>query len=168
MPVFHMFLAGGKKYMFDANANSFIRLSDSLYSELDEYKRSEYRVVTPAIEKLKERGYLKDRADFEMVHPMDSTLEYALERCIGTVALQVTQSCNLRCKYCIYSENSSIHQRTHSSKRMDWETVKKGIDFLWEHSIDSPKFNIGFYGGEPLLEYPLIKQAVAYAKELFD
>ena len=97
MPVFHTFTAGGKRYMFDANTNVIINLKEDLYFELEKYMQSGYKEITPAIEKLRDRGYLKDRADFEMVHPMDSTLEYSLERCIGTIALQVTQGCNLRC-----------------------------------------------------------------------
>ena len=105
MPVFHTFTAGGKRYMFDANTNVIINLKEDLYFELEKYMQSGYKEITPAIEKLRDRGYLKDRADFEMVHPMDSTLEYSLERCIGTIALQVTQGCNLRCKYCAQGTN---------------------------------------------------------------
>lgn len=163
MPVFHTFMAGGKKYMFDANANAFILLSEALYSDLERYKRFGYKDSTPAIDKLKDRGYLKDRTDFKMVHPMDSTLEYSLERCIGTIALQVTQGCNLRCKYCAYSGN--YDNRTHSGKRMSKETAFKAIDFLFEHSIDRDRVSLGFYGGEPLLELDLIKECVEYAKK---
>ena len=57
-----------------------------------------------------------------------------------------TTACNLRCKYCIYSDDVNPHQRSHSSRRMTWATAKKGIDFLWEHSVDSPEVNVGFYG----------------------
>lgn len=56
-------------------------------------------------------------------------------------------------------------QRTHSTKRMSFETAKKGIDFLLEHSIDSERINIAFYGGEPLLEFNLLKDIVAYVEE---
>lgn len=125
MPVFHTFTAGGKRYMFDANTNVIINLKEDLYFELEKYMQSGYKEITPAIEKLRDRGYLKDRADFEMVHPMDSTLEYSLERCIGTIALQVTQGCNLRCKYCAYS--GSYDNRVHSSKRMSKEIAFKAI-----------------------------------------
>lgn len=163
MPVFHTFTAGGKRYMFDTNANAFIILNEDLYTDLGKYVRSGYKDITPAIEKLKDRGYLKDRADFEMVHPMDSTLEYSLERCIGTIALQVTQGCNLRCKYCAYS--GSYDNRVHSSKRMSKEIAFKAIDFLFEHSIDRDRVSLGFYGGEPLLELDLIKECVDYAKK---
>ena len=163
MPVFHTFTAGGKRYMFDANTNVIINLKEDLYFELEKYMQSGYKEITPAIEKLRDRGYLKDRADFEMVHPMDSTLEYSLERCIGTIALQVTQGCNLRCKYCAYS--GSYDNRVHSSKRMSKEIAFKAIDFLFDHSIDRDRVSLGFYGGEPLLELDLIKECVKYAKK---
>lgn len=155
MPVFHTFTAGGKRYMFDANTNVIINLKEDLYFELEKYMQSGYKEITPAIEKLRDRGYLKDRADFEMVHPMDSTLEYSLERCIGTIALQVTQGCNLRCKYCAYS--GSYDNRVHSSKRMSKEIAFKAIDFLFDHSIDRDRVSLGFYGGEPLLELDLMQ-----------
>ena len=163
MPVFHTFTAGGKRYMFDANTNVIINLKEDLYFELEKYMQSGYKEFTPAIEKLRDRGYLKDRADFEMVHPMDSTLEYSLERCICTIALQVTQGCNLRCKYCAYS--GSYDNRVHSSKRMSKEIAFKAIDFLFDHSIDRDRVSLGFYGGEPLLELDLIKECVKYAKK---
>ena len=51
---------------------------------------------------------------------------------------------------------------------MTWETAKKAIDFLREHSVDSPEVNIGFYGGEPLLEFPLLKKAVEYSEQQFE
>lgn len=83
------------------------------------------------------------------------------------MTLQVTQSCNFRCKYCIYSENANKSQRAHSSKHMSWEMAKKAIDFLYDHSVDSKKIYIGFYGGEPLLEFELIKQCIEYGERKF-
>lgn len=45
---------------------------------------------------------------------------------------------------------------------MDFETAKRAIDFFFEHSIESSDVAIGFYGGEPLLEFKLIKKCVEY------
>ncbi|MFZ3070522.1 MAG: radical SAM protein [Anaerolineaceae bacterium] len=50
---------------------------------------------------------------------------------------------------------------------MTWKVAKRALDFLWEHSIDSGEVNVGFYGGEPLLEFPLIQKVVGYSKYLF-
>ncbi len=171
-PFIQLFKTPRSQYIFDVNSNKILPVSEDVFTFLYRCMNGEADVRSSnlaEIQNLIQEGYLgTESAVKEIQHPYTQRLEYFLGRKIRKITLQLTQSCNLRCKYCIYSENSSIHQRTHSSKRMDWETVKKGIDFLWEHSIDSPKVNIGFYGGEPLLEYPLIKQAVAYAKELFD
>ena len=53
------------------------------------------------------------------------------------------------------------------NKRMSVETAIAAIKFFYDHSLNSDSVTIGFYGGEPLLEYELIKQCVAYAEEIF-
>lgn len=53
-------------------------------------------------------------------------------------------------------------------KDMDWETAKKAIDFLKLHSDKAEETHIGFYGGEPLMNFPLIKQAAEYALDVFN
>ncbi len=90
-----------------------------------------------------------------------------LERKIEKITLQVTQSCNLRCTYCIYSENGNLSQRSHSSLQMSFETAKRALDFYRVHSEDTSKIHIGFYGGEPLLSFPMIRQIIAYSEKIF-
>jgi uncharacterized protein len=77
---------------------------------------------------------------------------------IYTLALNVTQQCNLRCKYC-YVENPG------SQPFMSEETAKKAIDFITEFE-DIEGFGISFYGGEPLLNFPVIKSAIEYASKV--
>ena len=72
----------------------------------------------------------------------------------------MTQQCNLRCEYCAYS--GIYDNRTHSNKRMSFETAKKSIDFFLDHSRDSESIAFGFYGGEPLLEASLIEKCIDY------
>ena len=50
---------------------------------------------------------------------------------------------------------------------MSLETAKKAILFYREHSRDKDRAIIGFYGGEPLLAFPLIVESVKYAEEIF-
>ena len=80
--------------------------------------------------------------------------------------MQVTQNCNFRCEYCVYS--GSYHNRVHNNKRMDWNTAKAALDFLYQHSKNSSEINISFYGGEPLLEMELIKKCVEYVRDVFE
>ncbi len=98
-----------------------------------------------------------------MEHPETEGLEYILENNLNTMALQLTQNCNLRCKYCVYSGN--YENRKHSSLKMNKEIAYRAIDFFVRHSSDSEKLHLGFYGGEPLLEFELIKGCVEYIKK---
>lgn len=50
---------------------------------------------------------------------------------------------------------------------MSFDTAKRIVDFYYTHTIDSEKIAIAFYGGEPTLEFDLIKKIVTYANSLF-
>lgn len=94
-------------------------------------------------------------------------LDDILENGIENVTLEVTEECNLRCRYCIYNPNHPEY-REFGHCHMTWEVAKSAIDFLKDHSKKSEHRHIGFYGGEPLINFQLIKKAVDYAKELFN
>lgn len=98
-------------------------------------------------------------------HFETSLLESLYENSLNTIILQVTQNCNLRCQYCVYS--GSYINRVHNNKRMSVEVAKQAIDFLAKHSMNSKEISIGFYGGEPLLEFSLIQEIVDYAERIF-
>ena len=50
---------------------------------------------------------------------------------------------------------------------MSYETAKAAVDFFAEHSANQNDVCVGFYGGEPLLEYDLIKAMVEYSEKIF-
>lgn len=117
------------------------------------------------IAELLSQGYLSHDRPTNIEQGLTRYLEaYAKKRVSGMV-LQVTQSCNLKCKYCTYAVNG-LYYRTHSSKQMSWDVAKCAIDFLKKHSGDLQNIRIAFYGGEPMLNMYLIRQAVLYAEEI--
>ena len=83
------------------------------------------------------------------------------------LVFEVTDACNLRCTYCAYS-NLYIGRDARTGKYLSIEQAKVVIDYLtslWRvHSLlGFPKrFCIGFYGGEPLLHFKLIKEIIEY------
>lgn len=84
--------------------------------------------------------------------------------------LVVTENCNLRCKYCAYG-GTYKYQRTHSTRRMSSQVAKKAIDYFLDEYVAPESVGhlpvrtvIGFYGGEPLLRFDLIKYCVEYAR----
>lgn len=99
--------------------------------------------------------------------------EYFRQNGHNQMILVVTEKCNIRCKYCVYSGNYD-NQREHGHKEMSFEIAKKAIDIFYKNQVRAIQNNslhlplLGFYGGEPLLNFQLIKDSVAYAKEVFN
>jgi len=101
-----------------------------------------------------------------MNRPLD--LEDLLADELMGLTLEVTQDCNLRCKYCIYHPDH-VAFREFGKKHMSLETAKKAMDFLKEHSKKRDDIiHISFYGGEPLLNFEVVQETIAYAKEIFE
>lgn len=85
---------------------------------------------------------------------------------LNEMILCLTENCNMHCKYCTYCD-SFPHMRNFSTKTMSIETGKAAIDWLESHSRKSPSVNISFFGGEPLLEFPVLRALYEYASTLF-
>jgi uncharacterized protein len=165
-PFIHPFCTAGGCYIYDVNKNQIVGVSTETYKYLDGKTNELNSVAEHEINKLLKKGLLSDKKLKKILHPASKNVEYILDSALEKITLQVTQQCNLRCEYCIYSGDAGNYQnRSHQSKRMSYELARKGIDFLIAHSQDSNRLNIGFYGGEPLLEFELIKKCVEYAKE---
>lgn len=82
------------------------------------------------------------------------------------LSIELTERCNLRCKYCIYHEGECGF-RNFGKKDITFDTIKKAIDLLSLSTED--EVYISFYGGEPLLKFELIKQSIEYCnKKLFN
>lgn len=86
--------------------------------------------------------------------------KYATNRlpAVRKIEMFLTEDCTLRCDYCF------VNNKNHS-KRMSWEVAKKAVDFLVEKSSSDSELHITFFGGEPLLEFPLIKRIAEYARK---
>ena len=78
--------------------------------------------------------------------------------------LCLTHACNLRCAYCYAGEKHAV--------RMRWETARKAVDFSLGQTLKhaaakgrAPAAQLGFFGGEPLLEWKLLQDATRHASE---
>lgn len=71
------------------------------------------------------------------------------------------------CVDIVFFANDNKIDRNHQKKYMSWEIAKKSIDIFFDHSKDSSEVAFSFYGGEPLLNFELIKKAVLYIDEKF-
>ncbi|MCI1779104.1 MAG: radical SAM peptide maturase [Bacteroidales bacterium] len=87
------------------------------------------------------------------------------------ITFEVTDACNLKCKYCGYGDMYYGYDKR-ESKYLPVNKAKLIIDYLndlWQSdntNIDRPRTNIAFYGGEPLLNVPFIKEVISYVEQL--
>lgn len=88
---------------------------------------------------------------------------------IGTITFELTQRCNLKCTYCVYGELYSNTENNHK-RDLDFEKAKAVLDYFVSHIRKGNSTNrtivLGFYGGEPLLKFDLMKQIVEYSRSL--
>ena len=80
---------------------------------------------------------------------------------VKAMCLNVAHDCNLRCEYCFAAKGDFGCGR----KLMPLEVGKKAIDFLIEHSAGRRNLEMDFFGGEPLMNWDVVKELVLYARE---
>lgn len=155
----HVFKTALGYHLYDVNTDKVIDIPKSLYMFYKEGIKSEK--AEKHIIKLKNEGYLKEKRVKHTKHTMTDLLPFYYQTKINFLVLQLTQNCNLRCEYCVYS--GGYNTRTHANERLSFELAKRGMDYLIEHSSEHQReLAVGFYGGEPLLEFELIKKCVSY------
>lgn len=170
-PNIHILELYNKYYIYDVGTNAIFSITNEMCKFLLNVLKNNQEVEVSSeleeeFEYLIESGCLRPINENIVVEHFETPLlESLYENNLNTIILQVTQNCNLRCQYCVYS--GSYINRVHNNKRMSVEVAKQSIDFLAKHSGNSKEITIGFYGGEPLLELSLIKEVVDYAEKLF-
>ena len=162
------------KYFYDVGKNQIIKVTEEEYRNIFLYKNmddnlffdrnSMNKETVDHIKKYTDKGYLSNKKAKRIIHPYTYIAEDILSNKLHMAILQVTQMCNLKCRYCPYSGNGYL-DRKHINKSMDFEIAKKAIDFVISNGLFSDEYNFGFYGGEPLISLNLIKKIVTYAKK---
>ena len=159
------------RYLYDPWSGSLTLLGEQEKRVLEPLMKSKLAdediVIDEKSRKVLESAGIRlgDRVE-KLAYPSARDVIRKLDRSLNLMILQITQQCNLRCEYCIYSAGNAFN-RSHSNITMDIEKAKAAIDFLKKHSVDSKQVTIGLYGGEPFLHFDLIKKIVSYADAVF-
>jgi uncharacterized protein len=112
---------------------------------------------------LKVLDQLRDLKLIEWQLPVEET-EAKEPVTIMKIALFVSQDCNFNCVYCYGAEEEGSVGGTYGSRgKMTAATAAKAVDWLMVQSKDDEKVGIVFFGGEPFMNYPVMKQVVEYA-----
>lgn len=172
MSLVHKFHLNGQYVLLDVASGS-VHVVDPMIYDLTDYAENNER--KRALEELKDKypvedlraGYdelmtLKDRGLLFTEDDTAMPVEYNREHIIKALCLHVAHDCNLRCKYCFAAQGNFHGERL----LMDEETGKKAFDFLIEHSGKRRNLEVDFFGGEPLMNFELVKTLVDYGREL--
>lgn len=149
--------------------------SASNYVNIDEYGHFSKRELEYNFQKfllLKENGYFTEIDQKERISTrIDAkSIKRNLANC-KQVVFEVTDRCNLSCAYCGYGKFYDDYDKR-KNKNMDISTAKRLLNYLltlWNSSFNkshNKDIHIGFYGGEPLLNFPFIAKIVDYVNQL--
>ena len=128
------------------------------YKDHPEATREELCECYDQIAQLREAGKLFKKDSFE---PMADKLKQKTSGVVKALCLHVAHTCNLNCAYCFASQGKYEGERA----LMSLETGKRALDFLIENSGTRHNLEVDFFGGEPLMNFDVVKELVAYARE---
>lgn len=164
----HAFDCLGHSFLLDVESGS-VFIVDSLTKALIEnhdspvdYSKGEFsRYTATEIAEAREEidALIKEGVLFSP-EPPHKKPEYA--GIVKAMCLNISHMCNLRCEYCFADGGSYSGAMTN----MSFEVAKNAVDFLIAKSGGRRNLEIDFFGGEPLLNFNVVKRTVAYARGL--
>lgn len=111
------------------------------------------------VEELKNQGKLFAPDTFEAAA---NTLKEKTSGVIKALCIHIAHTCNLNCEYCFASQGKYHGERA----IMSLEVGKRALDFLVENSGTRRNLEVDFFGGEPLMNFDVVKEMVAYARSI--
>ncbi len=127
------------------------------YGHLEGVNEAEIRACLEDIQALEAQGKLFSPDSFEQL----ATYKENTPQVIKAMCLHVAHTCNLNCSYCFASQGKYHGERA----LMSYEVGKQAFDFLIANSGSRRNLEVDFFGGEPLMNWDVVKQLVAYARE---
>lgn len=162
----HKFQSNGFNIVLDVNSGS-VHIFDVLTYKMLDYWPDENKILnefsTHPEEKIREcideiKQLESDGLLFTKDYEPPDISNY--KPVIKAMCLHIAHACNLKCKYC-FADEGSYHGK---SALMSLEVGKKAIDFLIENSGNRKNLEVDFFGGEPLLNFDVVKKIVDYGR----
>ena len=140
-----------------APRDRLVKETTARFAHLPGVTEAEVRACLADIDALKERGKLFSPDIFE---PLAGEFKHKSPNVIKAMCLHVAHTCNLNCSYCFASQGKYHGERA----LMSPEVGRRAFDFLIENSGSRRNLEVDFFGGEPLMNWQLVKDLVAYAR----
>ena len=129
------------------------------YAARSDVSQADLAACYAQVQDLKDAGKLFAPDTFA---PMAGTLKQKTAGVVKALCLHVAHTCNLNCSYCFASQGKYHGDRA----VMSYEVGKQALDFLIAHSGTRRNLEVDFFGGEPLMNFQVVKDLVAYARSI--
>lgn len=177
----HLYKLNGYNIVLDVFSGSVHAVDDVAFDAISMYETHTPEEIKNALsEKYKDEGItsedldevLSDIAELKEGGKLFTEDQYADKAFdfknrhteIKALCLHVAHTCNLNCTYCFAAQGKYHGERA----LMSFETGKRALDFLVEISGKRRNLEVDFFGGEPLMNFEVVKQLVAYARSIED
>ena len=175
MSLIHRYKSNGFNIVLDINSGCIHLVDEVTYEALpyleegldaeaiaeklgNKYKKEDIETSVKECNKLKEDGMLFTKDVYE-----NAIEEFSNNRqtVVKALCLHIAHDCNLACRYC-FAEEGEYHGRR---ALMSYEVGKKALDFLIANSGSRRNLEVDFFGGEPLMNWQVVKDLVKYGRE---
>lgn len=169
----HQYKNNGYNIVLDVNSGSVHVVDELVYDMIGLYKtHSKEEIIQELSDRYSkedmEEAYseIEELVKAECLFTEDIYKDYIIDfkkrpTVVKALCLHIAHDCNLACKYC-FAEEGEYHGRR---ALMSFEVGKKALDFLIANSGSRRNLEVDFFGGEPLMNFDVVKQLVAYGRE---
>ena len=177
----HQYKLNGYNIVLDTCSGGIHVVDDVAYDMIELYpKKSSEEIITDMMEKYGDREdvneeelklCMQDIKDLvaakklyteDTFEPMAGTFKERSGNVVKALCLHVAHTCNLNCSYCFASQGKYHGERA----LMSFEVGKRALDFLVENSGSRRNLEVDFFGGEPLMNWDVVKELVKYARSI--
>ena len=175
--LYNKFRVKDNHYIYDTYSNEILQVSEVTWDIVDDYlcnpedraalfakydhSMEQIRNAIRDVEEGIANGYLHPLNVTKMHFYSDPSELLRSVRCrLPQLSLDITERCNFRCRYCEYTYDA---QRRNGQRDMSWKTALNAINVYTQHSKETDRA-FSFWGGEPLLNFPLIQRVVEYVR----
>ena len=169
----HQYKNNGFNIVLDVNSGAIHVVDDATYDVIALYEEHDKEAVICRLKEkypseLLEECYeeVKELADSQQLFTEDEYENYIMDfkkrpTVVKALCLHIAHDCNLACRYC-FAEEGEYHGRR---ELMSFEVGKAALDFLIANSGSRRNLEVDFFGGEPLMNFQVVKDLVAYGRE---
>ncbi len=145
--------------LYDKNRENGVETDLTLLEkELPQYSAEELRETLEEVEALKESGELFAEDEYQQY-----VIDFKKRKTVvKALCLHIAHDCNLGCRYC-FAEEGEYHGRR---ALMSLEVGKQALDFLVANSGNRRNLEVDFFGGEPTMNFDVVKELVRYGRSL--